>query len=50
MTERLVTDRQFFIIFNFWAALFCIYIVTFMGISMSRMEGVDGQIIGLTVW
>lgn len=42
-------DLQFFIIFNFWAALFCLYILTFMAISLRRSDDIDGQMIGLAV-
>jgi hypothetical protein len=39
--------HQFFIIFNFWAALFCIYILIFMAVSLKRSDSVDGQMIAL---
>jgi hypothetical protein len=42
-----LTDYQFFIIFNFWAAIFCLYILVFMAISLKRSDSVDGQMIGL---
>ena len=38
---------QFFIIFNFWAALFCLYILIFMAVSLKRSDSVDGQMIAL---
>jgi hypothetical protein len=38
---------QFFIIFNFWAALFCLYILIFMAVSLHKSDSVDGQMIAL---
>lgn len=47
MEGRDAADRQFFIVFLFWAMLFTLYILVFMIIQLARSSSIDGQVIGL---
>nr|ODO04468.1 vacuolar protein [Cryptococcus depauperatus CBS 7855] len=42
------SNHKFFIIFNFWTAVYCFYIMIFLIIVAAKSKNADGQIIGLT--
>ena len=42
-------QSQFFMIFTFWAVIFCLYIMGFLIAVAAKSEDLDGQIIALII-